>query len=69
MEQLINNQSIIIYNNYSSFASIVKEKENYHTLLSKDGSENDCEAVLDHIKNSKSYESLIQLMKVDILLN
>ena len=65
MEQLINNQSIIIYNNYTSFASIVEEKENYHSLLSKAGSENACEAVLDHIQNSKYYESLIQVCKVD----
>ena len=65
MDQLINNQSIIIYNNYTSFASIVEEKENYHTLLSKAGSENACEAVLDHIKNSKYYESLIQVCRVD----
>ena len=65
MDDLINNKSIIIYNNYTKFASIIESKEHYNKLISDAGSVGACESVLTNLKNSNYYNPLINICKVD----
>ena len=65
MDDLINNKSLIIYNNYTEFASIIEKKEDYSKLISDAGSVGACESVLTNLENSIYYTSLIQICKVN----
>ncbi len=65
MDDLINNKSLIIYNNYTEFASIIEKKDDYAKLMSDAGSVGACEAVLTNLENSIYYSTLIKICKVD----
>jgi hypothetical protein len=65
MDELIKNNSVRIYKNYSAFATIVEKKEDYSSLISKAGNKGACEFILSQIQNSIYYDSIIKICNHD----
>ena len=66
MDDLINNISLQIYNNFTEFGTIVEQKKEYSTLIDNAGNIDACKSVLSNYENTYYYNSIIQVCTIDV---
>ena len=67
MDNLIYEETHYIYNNYSSFSKKIQNKKTYKNLIEKTGEIGACEEILEGIKTTIYYNSIINICKVENL--
>ena len=66
MDDLINNISLQIYNNFTEFGTIIEQKKEYSTLIDNAGNIDACKSVLSNYENTYYYNSIIQVCTIDV---